>query len=271
MAREIGTAPAGARPRQVGFLAGATYPVRALSYILGHPRAWPFCVLPLLINIAVVAGVWVWTGHLAGEWMADHLVREGWWGTLLRWLAVAAVFLLRLLAVLLSFVIVGNMASSPFNDFLSEHVDKAVSGWRDPEPFGVARMVRTFVRTPVLEFRRLAVYGLIMVPLLLASFMPLLTLFAAAAQFLVSAHFFALDGYSYPLERRGVWTLREKYGRVRRHRAASLGFGLAMSVLFLVPVVNFLFIPLSVVGGTLLFLDLEDLSAGDAGKTRPAP
>ena len=228
MAQEIRTAPAGNRPRQVGFVAGATYPMRALAYIIGHPRAWPFCVLPVLINIAVVVGVWVWTGHMAQDWMADHLVREGWWGTLLRWLAVAAVFLLRLLAVLLSFVIVGNMAASPFNDFLSEHVDKAVSGWRDPEPVGVARLARTFIRTPVLEFQRVAVYGMIMVPLFVASFMPLLTLFAAAAQLLVSAYFFALDGYSYPLERRGVWTLREKYDLVRRHRAASVGFGLAM-------------------------------------------
>ncbi len=245
-----------------GFLSGALHAPRAAAFLLAHPSLWPWCVAPILINIAVLAGVWIWTGHLAAGWLADLAAREGWMGHALAWLAWAFALLLRVLVSLVTLVVVGNVASAPFSDFLSERVDRIVSNWRESQPFSASRLVRQFVRTPVLEIRRTAAYAAIMLPLLFLSFVPLLSPLTVAAQFLVSAAFLALDAFSYPLERRGRWRLREKAAVVRANMAPSLGFGATMAALGLVPLVNFLFIPIGVVGGTLLFLELEPPRAG---------
>jgi uncharacterized protein involved in cysteine biosynthesis len=86
---------------------------------------------------------------------------------------------------------------------------------------------------------------------------PVLTPFTTAAQLFLAAMFFAVDYLSYPLERRGVLLARDKKAFANNHFGASLGFGAMMTLIALIPFVNFLFLPLGVVGGTLLFADLS--------------
>ncbi|PKO16062.1 hypothetical protein CVU37_11960 [candidate division BRC1 bacterium HGW-BRC1-1] len=247
--------------KSIGFVEGFFTPLRAWTYIVRHPSVWPLCVLPLVINVAVVVGVWMWTGGFAERLLGDAFTGTTWLADVLRGFVVLLTFLLRLFLLLVAFVVVGSMASAPFNDVLSERVDRAITGWSDEQPFSAKGLMRSFVRTPIMEFRRLMVYALITVVLFVLSFIPLLAAFTLPAQIGVSAAFFALDQLSYPLERRGIWALREKFAYVRRHARASFGFGWALTLIFLVPLVNFLFIPVAVVGGTLLFARIEEAAA----------
>jgi hypothetical protein len=73
---------------------------------------------------------------------------------------------------------------------------------------------------------------------------------------LTTAMFFATDYLSYPLERRGALLFKDKMRFARKVTPISLGFGCAITIIFLIPFVNFVFFPLAVVGGTLLFADL---------------
>ena len=61
--------------------------------------------------------------------------------------------------------------------------------------------------------------------------------------------------------RRG-WPIRARLGLLGRHPWLMFGFGLAVWGCLFVPLLNLAFMPLSVAGGTLLFLDLE-------GRSRP--
>ena len=247
--------------KSIGFVQGFFTPFRAWTYIARHPSVWPLCVLPLVINVAVVVGVWIWTGGFADRLLADAFTGDTLRAEVLRGFVVAVTFLLRVFLLLVAFLVVGSMASAPFNDVLSERVDRATTGWRDEQPFSTKGLMRAFVRTPVMEFRRLMLYVTITAVLFVLSFIPLVAVFTMPLQIAVSAGFFALDQLSYPLERRGIWTLREKIAYVRRHARASLGFGWALTLIFLVPLVNFLFIPVAVVGGPLLFARIEEAAA----------
>lgn len=245
-----------------GFFSGVQYPLRAAFFVLRHPSLWPYCIIPLIINIALVVGLVYWMHAYAHTWFQHHLTSANWFWHVVRVVAEWLSALLVLLAALVAFVIIGSIASVPFNDLLSERVDKIITGWRDTQALSWGRKGWHLAVTLTQEAKRLSVYGTIAVLLFLLSFIPVLTPFTTAAQLFLAAMFFAVDYLSYPLERRGVLMARDKKAFARTHFGASLGFGATMTLIALIPFVNFLFLPLGVVGGTLLFADL----AGERGQ-----
>lgn len=253
-----------------GAVAGAHYPLRAGFFILRHPSLWPYCIIPIIINVAILVGVWQLTGTYSEQWLQQNLAGEKWWEAVLHKLAQWMALLLRVIATLIAFVVVGNMASVPFNDFLSERTDRLVTGWKEPPGLTLSRRVLGLLVTIGQEAKRLGMYGAMAVSLFLLSFIPPLAPFAAAAQLYLSSMFFAMDYFSYPLERRGLLLLKEKKAFARQHLGTSLGFGGVMTLIALIPIVNFLFFPLGVVGGTLLFADISGERRRHASGAAPA-
>ena len=101
-----------------------------------------------------------------------------------------------------------------------------------------------------------------MVALLLLELIPLIgTLLELGASVFFTSLFLAREMLDGPTARRG-WSYREKIDFVREHQAVMFGFGLGAAALFLIPLVNFVTIPICVVGGTLLFLELEAETKG---------
>lgn len=240
-----------------GFASGFRYPLVAAVFILRHPSLWPWCILPILINIVVIVGLWLWTGHYSHHLLATHVSdAAGWWWEILRKSAAVLAFVARVVVTLISFVIVGTLAAVPFNDLLSEQTDKVAGGWTDPRPFSLRRVMWELSVTGLQESKRMIMFLLIIIPLFALSFIPVLAPFALAIKLIVTALFLTSDYISYPMERRGALLFRYKFYVARRYLFPSLGFGLAVTGIALIPVINFLFFPLAVVGGTLLFNDL---------------
>lgn len=238
-------------------VSGARYPVRAFFFILRHPSIWPLCIAPLLINILLVVVVW----HYSGQWF-EHLLREnfakgGWWQTAVYYGMAVLLFMARLVATLVSFVTVGNLVAIPFNDLLSEQTDKIAGQWRDDRPFQPARFMREVFVLMIQEVKRIMIYLPLMMILFVAGWMGPLAPFALAGKLGVSSFFFAAEYFAYPLERRGALLLKQKMDFAREHLWRSLGFGAVMTAIGVLPLVNFLFIPLGVVGGTLLFVEIN--------------
>lgn len=240
-----------------GFVSGFRYPAVAAFFILRHPSLWPWCVLPILINIVVILFLWSWTGDYSHQLLTAHVSdAPGWYWEALRMGAKVLAFIVRAIVTLVAFVVVGTIAAVPFNDFLSEQTDKLAGGWRDPRPFSLKRTAWELFITGIQEGKRMTLFLLIIIPLFAMSFIPVLAPFSFAAKLIVSAIFFTADYVSYPMERRGALLFRHKLLVARRYLFPSLGFGLAVTCIALIPVINFLFFPLAVVGGTLLFNDL---------------
>ena len=66
--------------------------------------------------------------------------------------------------------------------------------------------------------------------------------------------------FDYPLGRRRL-TTRARYRFVNQHRAEAVGFGLAVFLTTLVPLLNFVMLPVAAVGATLLVRTLEEEDA----------
>jgi CysZ protein len=256
--------------RPASFLTGFGCPLQAAAFVLRRPSLWPWCIAPIVINVVVVVGVWWWVGELSREWLAGAVTKEGWAWTALRFALSVLLVLLRIVAALAAFVIFGNIASTPFNDFLSERVDRILTGWTQDEPFSLRRQALRILTTIAQEAKRLGIFLALTSALFIASFFPLATPVTASAQVLLTAWFLALDYVSYPLERRGTVLLGRKMAFVRANGEPCLGFGAAMAIICMVPLVNFVFIPIGVVGGTLLYARLAGALPGnhDGGDAR---
>ncbi|MBC7397046.1 MAG: EI24 domain-containing protein [Bdellovibrionales bacterium] len=229
------------------FVRGATVPFRALETIFEHPRLILLSLLPVFVTIVLVAGVIY--ACLAGAWAEGLNLFQNQFGTY-SWLlgglfvVLAGLFLLYFLFHTLSLLI--SLVASPFNDILSEGTETAL-GSKLPA-LGFKDIVRVFF----LDIRK-TIFSLIFAGILaLTSFIPLFGLLSLIG----FAFIHTLTFVTYPQSRR-KHGLRMSLAWIKIHWEASLGFGLMSLVIFGIPVINIFALPLSVVGGTLLYLENE--------------
>jgi len=245
-----------------GFWSGLRYPWRGARFVyVEHPELARFWIPPIMVTLGLLVAV----GWAAIDLHSD--VTDWLWSspTGSGWLASVERFAHRLLGWLVAFVMVGlgvilvalgsSLIAAPFNDALSEAVESAYLA-RRPLPFSVARVARDVLRTVGLELLKLCVYAAIMLPLFAIGLMvPVIgPILQATVGFGFTALFFAVDYVDWPASRRDLSPAQ----RIRwafAHLRAMLGLGAGVWLLLFVPLLNLLFMPAAVAGGTLFFLD----------------
>ena len=258
------------------FARGLSYPVLAFRLIRADPWLRRYALLPFLINLAIFSlalGAFVWwfddLYRLVTAWA--HVARpEAWVWLPLYWLArvfrgIVALFLAiaALLAVWFTFTLVGNVVASPFNDRLSAATERRL-GLRAPdeEGSGLLGIGREGWRAVNDELRRMIFFVLVQAALLPLNVVPVAgSLAYAALSVAFGVLFVALDFTDYAMSRRRI-PFAERRRTVFRHGALMAGFGSALFLTIFVPGLSLLCMPLGVVGGTLLYADLE-ASGGD--------
>ncbi len=258
----------------VGFWRGLAYPFKGLRFVFfQHPGLIRFWAPPILITLLLLVGV------LVGAWnLEDDLVALMWappagegvgaWllGTL-HGLLRAVVLLLLWAFGIIAVVLLTNVVAAPFNDLLSEEVERIVTGQPGP-PFSFATLMRDSGRTVLIEVFKLVIYLVVMTPMFLISFIPVVgPIVYAVVGFLFTTLYFAVDYVDWPASRRKL-DVTFRFGLLREHFLPMLGFGTGVWLFLFIPLVNLLFMPAAVAGGTLLFLELERRSFRPAG-TQP--
>jgi CysZ protein len=239
----------------MGFLQGASYVPRGLWFLLRHPVAWPFAVLPLLVNAVLLIG------FLFGAWLLHDNV-SAWIGPDAppQWLAVLVwigALLIVLLGAAVSTLLIGAILAGPFQEKLSEVIEGLASD--DPlveEGLSVAVVARDALRTVRDSIEQLAVFLLVFLPLLASSFLPVVGIAALVLLYAWSSFFLALQ-FSDPYFARRKVPRMEKIGRLREQWAMSMGFGFALTALMVVPLLQIVLSPALVVGGTLMWIDVD--------------
>jgi CysZ protein len=93
-----------------------------------------------------------------------------------------------------------------------------------------------------------------MIPLLLLLVIPGVNLFAPLAWALFGAWMLAIEYADYPMGNHDYYFAQEK-ALLAKHRPLALGFGGVLLVMTLVPVLNFLAMPVGVAGATALWVE----------------
>ncbi|MCZ7582506.1 MAG: EI24 domain-containing protein [Deltaproteobacteria bacterium] len=150
--------------------------------------------------------------------------------------------------------------AGPFLDVLSQKVDEIRLG-RDPVPSG-GSLVEDILRSLAGQVRKIVLFLLIQGLLLLVYLIPVIGQIAGAPlQAGVTFFFLAWEFWDFPMERRKM-NFRAKREFLLRHKAQALSFGAVCFLYMLVPVLNFIMMPASVAGATVLVSDLLGESSG---------
>lgn len=248
----------------VGFWKGLRYPFKGMRFIYReHPELARIWIFPILITLIFLIGLFIGSNELHAaltDLMWEEPTGEGFVASVGRFFhgfVEILVWILMMVVGLLLVVVTSSVVAAPFNDALSEAVEGIVTG-ATPKPFSLAIVLRDTVRTVALELLKLFLYALVMAPLFVASLViPVVgQIFYTIFGFFFTSTYFAIDYVDWPASRRnrGVGFRLEL---IRREFLPMLGFGTGVWLFLLIPLVNLLFMPAAVAGGTLLFLDLE--------------
>lgn len=266
--------PPGLIRAPIGFVAGATYPFRALRLLYNRPQLRGYVVIPLLVNF--VLGILLYLGLLFPGFNAIESLTllidtqiDNWVANLPAWLsyldviAILIGWILRVILVLALLLIIGFILlqfgvilGSPWYGQLSEKLEEIKT--EKPAvipPSSLTGTVQDIWRAILFELKKLVIQLGIGIPLLLLNFFPGIgTLAFTIGGIALTATMACLDFIDSPLERRRL-KFREKLNMIRLALPASASFALVCLGLITIPFINLLAIPICVASGTLFFCD----------------
>jgi CysZ protein len=235
------------------FFKGAADVFRGAGVVMRHRALWPWVAAPaivaLFLLIAIIAGLQV-AVHYGTAWVLG-LLPESW--AILKLPVEVSFFVLFLFAGYFVFVATAALIAAPFNEMLSEAVERETLGL-PPSPFSFWRFLRDLLLGVLHALRRAVIYLASMIGLfLIGSLVPIGgPMLALCLGFVVTARFAAYDGYDAVFARLG-WRYQQKTEYLGQNRLRTLGLGATVSVLFLVPLLNLLALSWAAAGATLAF------------------
>jgi CysZ protein len=181
--------------------------------------------------------------RLAAE-SVSHLLQSWGWTS---WIITMIEWLSRIMVVLagaLTFTFASTLISSPFNDFLAEAAEPFGTPPLPPVP---SQGLTYKIRLLWLDLVKTGASLVLSLAALVITWVPLLNIVGFVLVFLVMAFQYV----SYPQTRRGL-TLFQSLPFLRKNFFACVGFGAVVSILFSIPFLSVLALPVAVVSGTLL-------------------
>ena len=238
------------------FLTGLLSIWQAWMFLYRHPGLFRYALVPFFINVVVFSSTLYFGNEFFSELVADYIVQgDAWWWQVLAGFAVAIAFLAMLVVMFFTFTAVGNLIAAPFNDVLSQKTERIISGVSVDEPFSLKVLFGDIGRSLLDEIAKLSRFVIAMLLLLLVNFVPLLgpPVFAAGSV-LLTLYFLVVEYTGFVFSRKHM-SFTEQRTFIRLNRWQALGFGLAVMLTLMIPLVQFLTIPLSVVAATHFCVD----------------
>ena len=244
---------------------GAGYFFKGLS-LLNKPGVRRFVIMPLLINILIFAGlIWLSADRFGGfiDWMTPSLPDWLLWLTWLLWLVFG---LMAFIVLFFGFSILANLVGAPFNSYLAGAVEKYLTGQALPETG--KSLWQDVVDALLGELKKILYYLLWAIPLVIINFIPGINLLAPVLWALFGAWMLSLEYTDYPLGNYGL-TFPAIRRKISEQRMLSLGFGAAVMLATLIPLFNFLVMPVAVAGATALRVEqipLDEITTRESDK-----
>ena len=212
-----------------------------------------FVLLPLLANILLVGGsLYFLFQHLGGwidQWMT-HLP------DFLSWLSYV-IWPLLVITILATFSYffstLANFIAAPFNGLLAEKVEEKLTGQKINDD-GILDVVKDVPRVLSREWRKL----MYMLPKALGLFILLLIpalgqTIGPFAWFIFTAWTLAIQYCDYPFDNHKI-DFHSMRMSLKQKQSKAYGFGIVVSVLTTIPIVNLFVVPIAVCGATAMWV-----------------
>lgn len=226
---------------------GAGYLFRGAALLL-KPGLRRYVVAPVLINTLLFAfGI-----HYAIT-LLDSTI-HAWLPSWLDWLQYVLWPLFAIVVfglVFFTFGLAANLLGAPFNSYLADAVERTIGQATAGANRGLIHEALASIWS---EARRIVYVALCSLPFIILSWLPGMVVPVSVLGWIAGAWVMALQYLDYPLALHGIYFAEQRRLVVKR-RALAIGFGLAVMVLTLIPVLNFLAMPIAVAGATALWVE----------------
>ena len=235
-------------------------PIKGIKYLftgfglIKQPKLRKFVVIPLLINILIFAGL----GILAFGWLeglvAQMMLSLPDWLQWLSWLVWIVIYAASLALLYFTFTVMANFVSAPFNGVLSEAVEEHITGVSKSDDTPWHHAITQAGPALKEEFRKLSYSITRSLPFFVLFFIPGINFIAPALWMLFGAWMLAVQYADYPFSNQGIdfKTLRTQ---LKEKRLLVFGFGGAVMVCTMIPIINLFIIPAAVAGATVMYLE----------------
>lgn len=237
--------------QELGFVHGLQTVPRAIELLRQMPSVLRLLLIPLLLT-AVLDAFAFYTGYrFLHAWILQLLPGDGLWNALRAVLSILAAGVV-VFALAWTFSLVYLTLCELVIDSVSEAVEERLTG-----QVGSVSTLRSRFRGIVRSLGQATLLAGVGVGALLVSLIPLIGPIVAV---LISITALGYGFFSVSAGRKST-SLAARWALARRHLRAVLGLGVPVFLANLIPLGNLLLLPIFVVAGTLLFLDVEAGSA----------
>lgn len=242
---------------------GAGYFMKGLS-LINKPGIRRFVIIPLLINTVLFIGLFTLLGSYFNDLVDQMVAYLPGWLSWLSWLFWLLFVVTAAMLMFMTFSLLANLIGAPFNSYLAAAVEKHLTGHEPPEsPRNLWQEIGVAVLS---ELKKWVYYLLWLIPLVIASIV--LVPLAPVLWFLFGAWMYSIEYSDYPLGNYGL-TFPQIRRKVAEQRFLSMGFGSAVTLATMIPVFNFLVMPVAVAGATALRVEqmpMDRLPEHNSGK-----
>lgn len=222
--------------------------------LIKQPGLRRFVVVPLLCNLVLFAGALMLAiNYLAQlmQWVDASVPSWLDWISFLLWpLLIIAVL------IVFSFIFsaIMNWIAAPFNGLLAEKAEQLLTG-KPLYTGGAMDAVKDLPRVFGREWQKLKYYLPRALLVLILFFIPVVgqTVFPVV-WFIFSAWMMAIQYCDYPFDNHKV-TFSDMKFALKQTRGSSMSFGVAVTVFSMVPIVNFIVMPVAICGATAMWVD----------------
>jgi CysZ protein len=236
------------------FSQGFKYLLSGFKLIL-KPGVRLYVLIPLLINTLLFAAAIIYGATSLNSLIEGLLAKWEWleWFEWLKFLLWPIFIIIALTIVFFCFSIIANLIGAPFNGFLAEAVEKEITG-NIIESDNNQSLLQTIIISIKSEFQKLLYFVIRAIPLLVLFIIPIVHIAAPMIWFLFTAWMLTIEYGDYPMGNHNIVfkMQREKFSA---NRQLAFGFGSGVMLITMIPVINFLAMPVAVAGATRMFVE----------------
>lgn len=222
------------------------------SFINHKSLRW-FTLLPLLINFLVFV-TFIATAYKYYPELQNLIA--AFTPDFLDWLVPVLLWLLIPIGLVIAFIlasITANLLAAPFNSLLAEKLETVLMGYPPPSNGKMLKQISMFIYIVLNELRKLLYIFTITGILIILSFVPLVNLIAPFLWIIGGAWLLAVEYLDYPMGNHNI-QLTQQLQILKQHRFLSLGFGLGVMLITMIPVLNLLIMPVATCSATRLWI-----------------
>lgn len=221
--------------------------------IIFRPGIRRFVVMPLLINVLLFSSIIWFAANQFDSLLAWLMPELPDWLQFLEWLFWLLFAISASLILFFTFTLLANLVGAPFNGLLAEAVEHHLTGQQLESDGGWKKMLSEIGPTMVDEVKKLLYLLSWSVPFLLLFLIPVINVVAPFTWLAFSAWMLTIEYADYPMGNHGMRSDEQKR-LLGKKRLLTLGFGSAVTVATMIPILNFIVMPASVAGATVMWV-----------------